>query len=927
MRKLIFISLCPWFAFAQVPEGFEELFEQEYADIKITVNDTGVIEIPGLIGLGAAELTIEEESETYLRKFLGRQYVKESAIEQIIDDLSNGVSDTVYCRGRRASCQLSEAALTVPQYVVVSERYAIRIFVPDSLMTAKQESARFIDDKAGDNALIMHHSLSAHSNFDASSDAYYQNETFVGVLGGYIHTDLNVTTTDENSRDETVYFDEAAFHYLQGAHHIKAGFTSENNPRVWNRTNILDAGEDISVYEVAVGTTQELEFRSSKYQPRIYFTVPQSGRLTVFREDGSPVLERNVSAGQHHISYDELPLGISTLKFIVRAGENVLYEEIHKIYNTADSNLEPGEWSYFVSIGALQDQEVIKNDEYKSRVEYYQSKTIVDTRVATQLNSDLTLGMALLNTPEDYFVKAALAYQPVNDFAIDAIYGEFEDESYYLQAGLSVFDLHVTSSQFSDSTNQPGRMDFANYLFGYGSTQELAASYGQTIGDGRAYISYSRFVRESVDSIIADSDKETFLRYDTLTAGYTFSSWYNSTIDLQASMSESEDEIGDITDSWSVGVNISLPLTTSAYSSLSATTTGDVQYYSASLGNSYELSENASVGLEVGTNQTTDIPSGDAESYHGSVSGYYDNEYISSNAFAYVDENSINVNANLSSSTIVTSDRIFQTREKAESYLVIENENNVGSASIDALQDEFLTIATLKGNDTYAGRVDIDEDEVIYPLDSYKEYQILVDDTASDFHNLGDTNVQASSYPGTTVNMDVDMREVRSYISVFNDIEGNPIDAIECRGRGCVSVEELTEGVFKFRISTGLPFELRTSQQRCLIPSPDTFYTQNLGHNFCMPTFEEDGELRITQGDSGHYYYYLGEFEDMAMIEDYENSISDTSLVFVKQKVGKRVFLFVESEILLASHQQQVIESLSQYALEETLERPMFVSR
>lgn len=300
---------------------------------------------------------------------------------------------------------------------------------------------------------------------------------------------------------------------------------------------------------------------------------------------------------------------------------------------------------------------------------------------------------------------------------------------------------------------------------------------------------------------------------------------------------------------------------------------------------------------------------------------------MSSNAFAYIDENSINVNANLSSSTIITSERVFQTREQAESYLVIENENNVGSASIDALDDEFLTIATLKGNDSYAGRVEIDEDQVIYPLDSYKEYQILVDDTASDFHNLGDTNVQASSYPGTTINMDVDMREVRSYISVFNDIEGNPIDSIECKGRGCVSVEELTEGVFKFRISTGLPFELRTSLQRCLIPSPDTFYTQNLGHNFCMPTFEEDGELRLTQGDSGHYYYYVGEFEDMEMIENYEGSIKDSSLTFIKQTVGKRIFLFVESEELLALNQQQAIESLSQYALEESLDRPMFVSR
>ena len=221
----------------------------------------------------------------------------------------------------------------------------------------------------------------------------------------------------------------------------------------------------------------------------------------------------------------------------------------------------------------------------------------------------------------------------------------------------------------------------------------------------------------------------------------------------------------------------------------------------------------------------------------------------------------------------------------------------------------------------------VDENELVFPLDNYKEYLVRLDESASDYHNLGESESKASSYRGTIINLDIDMREVKSYISIFNDIEGNPISSMTCKGRGCVGVEELAEGVFKFRISAGLPFQLQANAQRCLIPSPETFSSQNLGKNFCMPTFEEEGNLRIARGEGGEYYYYVGEFNDESLIENYEESIEGQSLTFIKQQVGERIFLFVESVELLAMNQQESIESLSQYALEETLERPMFVSR
>lgn len=922
--------LTPSFALAGVPEGFEELFaERRNIEISVIVNDSTFL-ATGVMSLGRAELFLDDGKSEDLLLFLQNEYVAEDAAISILEELTQGVEDSLFCEGRRQECQISKEGSEEFQYIIIDELDSIRIHIPEKNRVTDKVQQQYIDESRGENALIMHHYLSANSSVSESNELYYINESTLGVLDGYLFSDITLATNDNNTRDSYIYFDELSGNYLSESTRTKFGFTSENNVRTWNATSILDAGEDLSIIEVASGSTNELEYESKSNQPRIYFTTPRAGRLVITRDDGTPVLEKNVSAGQQYISYDELPYGISTLKFEVKAGDDVVYEQYHKIYNINSSNLSVGEWDYFVSGGYLSEQDIGVDDIAEPYIEDYEYNAVAEARVVNMVTEDIMFGLGIINSKEDYFARTAFSYRPEDKLSINGLYGVFEDDSTYWQLNTNFFGLSVNSSQFSDNTENIRQASFANHLFGYGDTREISANYGLAIGNGRGYLSYLNIENQSSRSIYIENIDDVNRKSEIFTAGYTFASAYKSTIDLRASYTVDTDVVGYETDDWSVGFTISVPIGDSGYTSVSMDTdkAGTTDYI-ASASNSYELSEEASIGVEVGGNYT-DSEFDNGYSVYGSLSGFYDNDKVNASGFAYIGNDSSNISASMNSSTIVTSDDVYHTSKKAESYLLVQNSGeleNSATVNLEGEKSDFLSVVNLYGNETHAGRMIIDQNELVYPLDNYKEYLVSLDESASDYHNLGERETKASSYRGTVMNLNIDMREVKSYISIFNDIEGNPISSMSCKGRGCVGVEELAEGVFKFRISAGLPFQLQANAQRCLIPSPETFSTQNLGKNFCMPTFEEEGNLRIARGEGGEYYYYVGEFSDESLIENYEASMEDKSLTFIKQEVGERIFLFVESVELLAMSQQESIESLSQYALEETLERPMFVSR
>ena len=214
-------------------------------------------------------------------------------------------------------------------------------------------------------------------------------------------------------------------------------------------------------------------------------------------------------------------------------------------------------------------------------------------------------------------------------------------------------------------------------MFGYGDTREISVNYGLSIGGGRGYLSYLNIENQSERSVYIGNIDDSNTKSEILTAGYTFASAYKSTVDLRASYSVDTDVSGYETDDWTLGFTVNVPIGDSGYTSMGMETdrTGTTDYL-ASVSNSYELSEETSIGVEAGGSYTDSDSYNDHTTY-GSLSGFYNNDQVNASGFAYVGNDSSNISASLNSSTIVTSDDVYHTSKKAESYLLVQNSGEI----------------------------------------------------------------------------------------------------------------------------------------------------------------------------------------------------------------------------------------------------------
>ncbi|EOD5329899.1 CS1-pili formation C-terminal domain-containing protein [Vibrio parahaemolyticus] len=924
------------------PSGFEALTALTPSEITLTVNDDNALSLPGEIG--AQSVRFDANVQEKLQAFLLEQYLKPEVAEQLSIQLVNGADTSMLCKGRRDSCLIDESEAETPQVVIVSDLHKVRLLIPSALMAKQVQQARFIDDTISDNAIIIHHDFNVGSGSNVDAYGYYGGSLIAGVGGGFFRGDINVTSDKDSTRNDSYFYaDEVTWNYLTENWRTQVGYVSDRNDESWNATALLDADERVSSVRVSLGSTSELVFKNKATAERLYFSVPSSGRLKVTREDGSPVLDRNVSAGQQYLSYDELPRGITTLIISVESGGQEVFRDVRKIYNTANANLADGDFDVLFSAGLFQLQDVFPDwaeDEYSYNDDDWNNEGYLQAQVVGQINAAWQVGASLLNTRDTHYVKLATQLQPVSWFSANVVMGQFGSGSRYNQVSGNLGGVSLNWSQYRDDTvASADELALEHYLYGLGSYDEWSLGWNQHLWKGNAYLYYSKY-RQELDTSAYHPDKwvdEQYQDNSSLTVGYSWQGPWRSTIDSNLMKTFFEDADGRQSDEWTFNLNVSIPLNASGMDYVNYNLASQYndnsssQYHRATYGHRFDMEQGADLSMEVSGSGYT----GDRQDFDDAMvgdmtfSGGYQNDQWRGSAMVYADTDSeYNGYADMQTTTVLSGGDWYQARKRADSYLLVTNSGDQ-SPSLDKGGDKFLTTAQLKENNESGGRLVIDKEQVVHPLDTYKEYQVRVDDSSSDYHNRGERFVQGSSFPGTALRLNVDNREVRSYISVFSSIEGLPIDDVACVGDGCVSVETLAEGVFKFRVSKGLPFQLKTSSnQRCFIPSPNSITRQNLGQNFCMPQFDNVDGLQVVLGDDGQHYYYAGEFATLEQLASYSQALSEqnSDIELVKKHIGERTFLFIRSPQRLTREGMSLVRALSAYALEEQ-SNPSYVYR
>jgi hypothetical protein len=888
------------------PVGFEDLYERQSMITKFYINDSDFIE---LVTEGTFdEVFLDADEQEKLIDFLKMHFVDEKNANEFAKNLVGGMQSSDKCIGNVESCQFVSQQFDI---VYSQDDRFVRMFFAPDLMNSQNGQKQYISSKVGRSALISSSDLYATVDSEANSSLTWNNFSTLHVLGGQFTSDISTATTGEDKFD----YNELSYTYAMPATNIQLGYFNDTKPYSFNSTDILADDSNYSEIAFRIGSSSDLEKVNKENSKRLYFSSPAAGRVQIIK-DNKIVLSENAQSGQNFIPYYKLPKGNYDAIIRVYNGDQIAFEEHRKIFNSDKHNLAVGDMDYQFSLGKFMElnNESFSDNAINSLSREFDEQMFARSEISYKAIDDLTLAAGVLNTKNSWYAKTAVNFDFNEQISSRLLYGRFSNQSDYRQVGVTLFNASVDWSRYNDrGDNTVDELD--DYLFGFGSYTDLSVSYYQQIGVGNAYVSYSKGRDVSTEDYIFSSDEGLLKSYENYNAGYTFPWLYDSMIDVNLGYNKNEDVDSDYT----VGINISVPLSINDSVTVSSYTDrpGKTSFRTAYGRDDLLSSKNGALSGEVGVGY--DGYQDQTMSADLSMSGTYSNDALSSSAYAHVDSRGeMGLNGSLHTTQVVTTDNIYSTPTRADSYLVVSNQSQDSSLT-EQRDDIFNSTVKVKRNGDPERDFTIDDDVKLYPLKRYKEYQVTLDVDSSDYYNNGSNGAIASSYPGTIVDLNVDLHEVRSYISIFNDLDGRAIDTVTCRGIGCVSVEELSDGVFKFKVRMGMPYELQANNQRCLIPNLNSIENRNLGENFCMPQFDiDDDGYQIAKGAHGtdKNLYYVGEFDDTTMMRKLIDSTKDEPFEFINKTVGKREFLFIKLDGFLTAEQGSKLDAMKAYAVE-----------
>ncbi|MFB1076385.1 CS1-pili formation C-terminal domain-containing protein [Photobacterium damselae] len=844
------------------------------------------------------------ELQGKLNKSLG---ISKDISYQIGESLKKGITSSYDCKGFRNECGLLPDKY---DFVFYPEELKLYLHVNSKYLisTSKRKKDIYIKDNISEKAVISEHSVNISTNasdinnkISSRNQFNYQNSSTYS-LGkmGFLYSDISIDSNKGvSSRD-------ISSNYLEEEQKISLGYKLSDNS--WNRTSFLD-NDLISGYMFQLGSSDSLK-KSQKSNRRLYFNVSRNGRLEVTDDFGRFLISKNVNIGQDYISYSDLPEGKYNINVRVYDGSGDIYNQNYIINNNNNNNNYSGKMDYMISSGFLSDSLNNRKGNNAELYKNYDYPFFINGRLAVALNDNITLGGGILTTINEYYsyLGADLSFDNNN---LSFTLGKFDNNNLYYTADLYLDGLSISYEKYDskNSNNLINNLNLSDIVgFGGGARESLSLNYNYYYGS-MSYIAsviMNNNVFKVADNSKTNESENTTIRNALFFSGLPFDINLNIEHDFIINNNDNEQAIF---------VNATVPL--SKKNVLTHSSGGNIRdlddfRHQSVLSSNIISDDDTSLNTSIGAQYKLD--NSDENLYDLSLSGSYNNEYINTNIYSYVNsDGSASLSGHLSTNSILTNGDVLFTKDKAQSYFIGINET--GEFNEDR---SFLAVIDSEVNDKPSQAYSIAKKIKAYPLQNYKEYKFKLDTSASDFYNMGDKVKEGSSYPGTVIKLTTALGEVKSFITTFSDIEGMPVKDVECIGNGCVSSDELAEGVYQFRVKPELNYKIISKNNQCVIPRLDSSKNMNLGDNFCMPIFEDnDDGYQISYDYDGKIYYYIGKFLDKEIIDKYKEKLQLENIDIVTRGVDSYTYLFLKSDSLLAGNSKYFVEELMSYAIQE----------
>ncbi|OQQ04013.1 hypothetical protein BK412_10305 [Vibrio campbellii] len=865
------------------PSDFSDFFETKEKQVEVTLSsELGSGTVMAIVSYEKFILINSTSNINALSDYLKNSNLKQWAVDEIIEQLLDGVAAFENCEGEISDC-IPEDIPNKAEFVFDYYSNKLRIYVSSSMVDDRAQNVEFYSGSRVDNAIINDSSL--YLQYSDDSGAFtWSNITVAGLPYGYLKAD---TQYSSSTNQFDVY--EAAYNVDFADKRLIVGHKDFSSSIDFNSTDLLFSEMNLTGQFVQFGSSTNLLKNKSEGIQRVNFFAPQSGQLELFQGERL-VLTKGVQEGEQSVPYSELPGGAYNLRIVLRRGERLLLNEERFIVNVASYKLATGNYDYKLGVHWLPSLD--NNDELS------QSEQLFGYGAVTyRFDESTLLSLAAGSNGNDIYGQFGLAKVFDGQKRVDYVSSYFANGDMYQQISVGVEGMGLAAKYIS---NEQESNALSTRLYGQDDRLEYSANWSRSLLGGSGTLGYTHSEYQESDS------KSDSLSY----------SWSRNAFGGQLSLSGTYSKYGD----------------SDSFNTLLSWSTQLEGNYQSTLSSAFDQNGLISVRNQLSRNFESENWSGngalaaivDQAGAKGDMSilgsGHTDEFNFSGYGYGST-EGDYSLSGTISGSQIMSGNTQMLTRKRSETYVFIApawgTDDNSGEVSYSVVKNSRIWL-----NDHVSA-----EKPALIELPNYSEVEIRLD---AEYESLEVQNdfEKTMAMPGSLYVIENKVTKLKTQTLVMSDMFGEPISNASCIGKGCRSIDPVSEdGVFRVSYLEEQPFKIVSSQRLCV--SDQAALGQDYVQSYCLPGLDESvqealagpklsqSQQQAVESDVKAGFVYVGKFHSAPEVDKILMRLKEVNLVSHNIKVGEVLYVYFRNDVEYSLAQRQILESLEAYAIED----------
>lgn len=882
-RKLclfLAIGTFSYSAFSDIPKGFEGF--HEYSNEKITLLlPNNKIDVFLDVRFDSARTEDEQELDK-IRRFLLDYRIKKNQVDNIIESLRAGIVTSDKCVGSTDTCVIQTETY---DFVLSYDSKTLRLILSSNALDRKALKKVFHSNENKSPAIINSINPVLEKTRYDDVKLRLDDKLLIGHKYGYTRSDFNVDTY----ADKLFNLNELSYNVDIQDKFLEIGYYE--NYYSDNATNVFDLSSNQEQLSVSLGSSNKLISKEGITGKSLEVFSPKRGRIKLLKGD-RVIYSAYINSGRIYVPYNKLPKGTYDVTVLItdREEKRALVEENRTVYNTQSLPLLKDDKEYQLSAGIYtRSEEYISSDseEYISsdndEIFTIKSETnnipFAKSMFAYGLSDSLALGLGGTITDIGVLAHLGAEYKSKN-ISFNNKYALSSKGS--LNSSFSISSQHVGSFSYNYKNTKD---KLSNFIFGEGYSERF--SYNTPALDLRGIGLSFGLVKDSYKT----QDFNDKQLYVTNSLNYTFSNGVSVSNNIDYDLHDNE---------FTTMFNLDIPLAKNINSSLSIGTSQYEEYESdLSLStNDLLVNKEKELRLDLTNELTPDSRSELLAQYHEGNANYN----LSADGLVNTDGQT-EITLDFRNTQIISRDEIKFTSSESDSYFRLDidsSSKNVADYGVINRRKEGKLLPTLN----------IYEQDTLFTVNSYEKQDFLYDASTANILQYGEDQISTFVLPGSYHKLNPRVEKLVSFVSTFEDIEKNDIDGLSCEGDGCVSIEEVVDGVYKVSVKEDEAFKLSSKELVCLTPGVKQINNLNIGLNTCIPDidYEDKDAVKYVKNIHNEKIYFLGTFDDITYETKIAKVINNNSDFLVK-KISNNNYVYVKTE------DDIVLESGDNYAL------------